>query len=206
MTGGQTAHQPEGYRARYGTAIQAIYIAAISSRTSCRYSSVILALRRGAGPDLNGGISTRPARSQGATQSCSFGSRFLRQAVTRSPLPLQGELPKAEGGPVPLTRPLCNQPSLHYLMRTDPGSAKLAHRQRYNRCSGSREIPASERGNDRDVQSRYITRTGPYRSLTGSGKSPSLAASIICLASAGISTPIWSNRSSAQRPICRGSR
>ncbi len=88
MTGGQTAHQSAGYRSPYGTAIQAIYIAAILSTASYRYSSVIPTLRRGAGPRPERGISKRSAGRQGATQSCSVRSGILRQAVTRSPLPL----------------------------------------------------------------------------------------------------------------------
>jgi hypothetical protein len=44
-----------------------------------------------------------------------------------------------------------------------------------------------------------------YRSLTGSGKSPSRAASIISRASRGMSMPNSSNFRSAQRPIWRGS-
>lgn len=44
-----------------------------------------------------------------------------------------------------------------------------------------------------------------YRSLTGSGNSPSRAASIILRASLGISMPNSSNLRSAQRPIWRGS-
>ena len=50
-----------------------------------------------------------------------------------------------------------------------------------------------------------VEAVGVHRSLTGSGKSPSRAASIIWRASCGMSIPNSSNLRSAQRPIWRGS-
>ena len=76
---------------------------------------------------------------------------------------------------------------------TPPGGTAASWRRRRRTRRAERQGRANEQ------------RQRPHRSLTGSGSSPSRAASIISRASLGTSTPISLNLRSVQRPIWRGS-